>query len=766
MYQALKRFQLSGEVVVAENMVLKRDRAEMTFNGTFYLEEPVGGRVRGAVFVGKGTFRAEAPPSKFERDNLHRLLNAEVVESDFQTAVLRFTDDSAELIGRGARPARAVDPVAQKLAAERIPRMLRETGANISARTAVSILNEEEPGFFIAEFDKGRRHRFTLLLDFQGRIPVANFGINAGEKGLIFAYRDYDNDVWMAFYALQDYDRGRVQYSDVFDAIAIDHYKMEIDLREPKKFLKLAAQMELRSRVKNLLAIPLAINEGLGEAENERLKKALRLKSARLAGGAPLEAAQEDWEGGLTLFLPAAKGASEKFVVELELEGDFLYDTESFSNGHYPLSDTTWYPRHGFLGRSTFELTFRHSKKLRVASCGLRTREEPNPANKDEMITEFRIDKPVALVTFALAPFERHSETVKWKEGGELPVEFYSLSGQVMAIKEDFILAELMNCVQYFSALFGKYPYPSFRATFHPFSYGQGFPTMLMIPATDRASKFTYSFVAHETSHQWWGDIVAWRSYRDQWLSEGFAEYAGVLYTGLRDKHNSSTELIRDMRTSLKDPPQTATGLGKGRLVDVGPIILGHRLSTRETRGAYTTLIYNKGGLVLRMLHFLFTDPSTGRGDAFFDMMADFVKRHADGWASTENFMQVANEHFPRTPIAQKFGLKDLNWFFRQWVYQAYLPSYRLAYQLENQPDGSVLLRGTVFQDNVPEAERWFMPLPVRIQAAKDKFALGTVYALGPQAPFTVKLTFRPEQVELDPDMWVLSEKTSTTRTK
>jgi aminopeptidase N len=33
-----------------------------------------------------------------------------------------------------------------------------------------------------------------------------------------------------------------------------------------------------------------------------------------------------------------------------------------------------------------------------------------------------------------------------------------------------------------------------------------------MIPNADRASKYTYQFIAHETAHQWWGNIVAWRS--------------------------------------------------------------------------------------------------------------------------------------------------------------------------------------------------------------------------------------------------------------
>jgi aminopeptidase N len=351
---------------------------------------------------------------------------------------------------------------------------------------------------------------------------------------------------------------------------------------------------------------------------------------------------------------------------------------------------------------------------------------------------------------------------VKWEQGGigdPIRVEFNSLPGGLAAIKEDFILAELDNSLRYFTTLFGKYPYPTFSAAFHPFPFGQGFPSLLMIPATDRASKYTYVFIAHETSHQWWGDIVTWRSYRDQWLSEGFAEYSGILYTGLRSGAGDRQELIGRLRDSLKLPPETETGVGKGRLVDVGPIILGHRLSTRKTQGAYGTLIYNKGALVLRMMHFLLTDPVSGQGEGFFNMMTDFVNRHRDRFASTDDFRNVANEHFAKSPIARKYGLKNLDWFFKQWVYHSELPSYRLEYQVQDQPEG-VLLTGTVFQEHVPDD--WLMILPLAISFGGKQEALGTVHAYGPKATFQIKLPMRPTKVELDPQRWVLSEKTST----
>ena len=283
---------------------------------------------------------------------------------------------------------------------------------------------------------------------------------------------------------------------------------------------------------------------------------------------------------------------------------------------------------------------------------------------------------------------------------------------------------------------------------------------MLMIPPTDRASKYTYVFIAHETAHQWWGNLVAWRSYRDQWLSEGFAEYSGILYTAVREGAGARDELLGHLRRSLNEPPMTETGLGKGRLVDVGPIIAGHRLSSRKTLGAYQTLIYNKGALVLRMLHFLLSDPSTGEDKAFFEMMTDFVNRYRDKAASTDDFRLVANEHFAKTPIAKMYRLNNLDWFFRQWVHTTGMPSYQMNYKIEDQPDGKVLLSGTVSQENVPAD--WFMVLPLKMSFGGKQEARGTVHAFGPTASFQIKLPARPQKVELDPNHWVISQETST----
>jgi aminopeptidase N len=206
--------------------------------------------------------------------------------------------------------------------------------------------------------------------------------------------------------------------------------------------------------------------------------------------------------------------------------------------------------------------------------------------------------------------------------------------------------------------------------------------------------------------------------------------------------------------------PVTTTGVGKGRLVDVGPIILGHRLSTSKTMGAYQALIYNKGALVLRMLHFMLSDPGSGEGQPFFDMMTDFVERYRNKTASSDDFRAVANEHFAKSPIARKYGFRNLDWLFSQAVYQTALPSYEMQYKMEDQPDGKILVSGTITQKDAPDG--WLMVLPVKFSFGGKQEASGTVLVEGASSPFQIRLPMRPKKVELDPDHWILADSIST----
>lgn len=751
-YEKIKAFELSGGRAEVASLVLKRDRVTMRFSGTFYFAAAVDGRVTGAVFLGQGLFRAEPPPSAFEAASVKQILGADVVESDFRSAVLRFSDDTFALIGKNRVEGDPVDE-ARKLAFEINPQILRETGANIASRLTLSIVNGESPGVFFGSFDGGKLGRFNHIFDPQNRLPTQFFVINGGEKGLIFAYegRFVGTEVWMAFHALSDYEKNRVEYSDVNDLIDIESYKINADLRNPKTRLALRCKIAVRSKMAGIRAITLTLGRSRVEIDHQ-----LRVKSLTM-GGSRLNWVQEDWERGLTAFLPAPAGANEQFVLEIEIGGDFILQPPGLETAHYPRSNASWFPSHGYLDRATFDLTFVHPSGYRIAANGIRLEEAVSPDDKDSMVTRYVMNQPVSFVTFAMAPFKRFTASIKWENGDPpIPLEYNSLT--FVPISEEFILAELSNSIRFFHRLFGRYPYENYAATFHPFPFGQGFPGMLMIP--NFVLEDPFAFIAHETSHQWWGNIVAWRSYRDQWLSEGFAEYCGVLYTSSRLNPKAAAHLVEKMRDLLRQPPKTRNGIGSGHVWELGPIVLGHRLNTHVGSGAYQSLVYSKGALVLRMLHFLFTDPETGSSDAFFKMMRDFVERYRGKAASTEDFRIVSGAHFSRTPIARQLGLPNLDWFFWQWVYESDMPSYSLEYAVEDQPDGSAVIRGIVSQQDVPDD--WAMILPVVVEVPGKKVSYSPVLVMGAKREFRIAVPTRPKRVELDPDRWILSDKTTT----
>ena len=764
-YAKLKAFTLAPGRAVAENIVLKRDRIEMRFDGVFYAEEPVEGQVRGAVFIGKGSVKIEPPDVEYERDNLRRMIKAERIESDFKTAVLRFSDDTWTQLALKPQSGEAAPEQAAKLARELAPRLLKDAGLNPEARIAVSILNHESPGLFLAQFDEGKLGRFTAAVDYQGRIPGV-FGLNAGEQGIVFT-RDGPqggNDIWLAFASQESVEQRRPPSSEQFNIVTVARYAMKVDLTEAKSGrMSVEATIDAAALQDGIRAIPFEINDGLGEYKDERLKKALRCDWVKASDGTPLEFAQEGWETGLTVFLPAslARGDTSTFTIRVAGEaiipqGDL--GVGMFQDAYYPRSTASWYPVHGYLQRATYDLVFLHKEGQRAISIGV-PYEVGGSAGKGQKNSGWRMTKPVAMATFVAGAF---NNSVKPAEGALPRVEYNTTGTYLTSSNDKYMLTELSNGVAFYSQLFGPYPFEQVNSVVHPRNFGQGFPSLLLLPPTGKqTNKFEFSFIAHEMAHQWWGHVVGWKTYRDQWLSEGFAEYSASLYVKVRQDRDAQIELYRRMRRALISPPVTETGIGAGKVAELGPIILGLRAATPKTLNAYYALTYFKGALVLRMLHFLLTHPGTGDDSAFYAMMKDFTARYAGRSATTEQFFAVASEHFRRAPLGLKYHLQNLDWFYRQWVLQAVLPSYRLEYSIEKQQNG-VLLNGVLRQSGAPDD--WFMPLPLVIRLGKDQEVHGSIAVTGAKSSFSIPLPSAPLSVTLDPDLYILSEKTETAK--
>src|SRR5262249_9487074 len=148
-----------------------------------------------------------------------------------------------------------------------------------------------------------------------------------------------------------------------------------------------------------------------------------------------------------------------------------------------------------------------------------------------------------------------------------------------------------------------------------------------------RLTEFVEEVTSHEVSHQYWGHMVGWTTYHDQWLSEGFADFSAGLFL---QHTNKSPEKYLKYLSNSRDRLLEKNSFGR-RANDAGPLWMGLRLMSEKNQEAYSRVVYGKGGYVLHMLRQMMSDQK--EGDKYFiAMMQDFVAQHLNGNASTESF--------------------------------------------------------------------------------------------------------------------------------
>ena len=184
----------------------------------------------------------------------------------------------------------------------------------------------------------------------------------------------------------------------------------------------------------------------------------------------------------------------------------------------------------------------------------------------------------------------------------------------------------------------------------------------------------SHGMVAHEIAHQWWGNLLGWKTYHDQWLSEGLATYAAALdLTREKDGDRRFHDLLHGYKLDL-------LGKGKNGIVSEssGPIWLGQRLSNSLTPDGYDTIVYKKACWVLHMLRGLLRNPTTGSDEAFFKLLRDFLSTYQGKDVSTEDFVRHAEKYMTHS-IDLEHNHR-LDWFFNEWVYDTGVPAYNVQY--------------------------------------------------------------------------------------
>ena len=246
------------------------------------------------------------------------------------------------------------------------------------------------------------------------------------------------------------------------------------------------------------------------------------------------------------------------------------------------------------------------------------------------------------------------------REGLWVPSGFTQQAKMQERVGED-----VTRSLRFFQRAYGPSGVKHFYATEIPGFHGEAFPGMVHLSWITFQQTGAHGedqvFRAHEVAHQWWGIGVDFKSYHDQWLSEGFADFSGLWYLqSVSGKNDNYFDILRQYRSSI---------LLRGD--DPGPISLGYRVRAAkdDDQDDYQTIVYKKGAWVVHMLRILTLDLATMNEDRFTGIMREFYQSYQGGRASTDDLRQVVERHVKT----------DMRWFFDQWVDGAAIPTYRVA---------------------------------------------------------------------------------------
>jgi hypothetical protein len=730
-YQQLRHITLGSESVSVNNLVLKRDAGTFTFrSGTFTFLAPVNGKVTGAVFVGDGSF-SMVPPIATDKASLALLTKAPRMDEDFSELVLRFTDATDDEIRASGSAAGSPANGAAGLLDDSQSTLRKDLHYNLHARLLQDVLSPEPGGLFWA-FLRGKRYSKKMLyvIDPHGvdviRVMVPSLssvvrGLPlAPEEVVLFTYDPEKQGVWASFHLAGEYASGKA---------TSDQQNQFVHIQDQK----LVTTIEKNARLSGDAFTTFQALPGGVRVVMFDLFPTLRVESVSDSAGQPLAFIQEDKyeDPDFAVILPKALAAGESFTVRTTYSGKDAVSNEGGGN-YYPIARENWYPANpaGFFGDyATYEMTFRIPKGMTMVAAGAPLHEVNEG---DQNISEWQSGTGQPVSGFNFGRFKKE-ETKLDKEGyvidayanlqePDIVTEIHRLaegriSGQptptgpsrpgigggpsgggsapvgsmtTTSLMEK-ALAEGQFSVQVYTDFFGPSIFHRLAMTQQTAgNYGQSWPDLVYLPITSffdstvrdllgmsDPNGFFKEVGPHEVGHQWWGHTVGFSSYRDQWMSEGFAQFSASLVTQQAYGPEEYQKFWEVQHKRLTE--KNVLGF---RAIDVGPLTMGYRLSNSKSGFDITQrLIYPKGAYILQMLRMMMWTPRAG--DKYFkEMMRDFVNTYRGRAATTEEFQAVVEKH-----MSSEMDLDHnhkMDWFFQPYVYGTALPNYNLTYSFDN----------------------------------------------------------------------------------
>jgi hypothetical protein len=779
-----------AQIFRARDLYLRRDVVRLSLEeGKIAFLTSLDGHVLGAVFSGQGRVLA-IPHDPAEKRSLGRFLGAPLLDQTFSRAYLRFTDNAAEELRAQLQQAGA-RPIAE-------PSLVEEwnpTVANLnpwhSLRTLADLLAARPQPYFYAGLESETLGAFEILVDSRREEQLL-----IGQMRFVSGVRYFDT--WASF-ARSDMTPPTAPFRPAGYALVTTIF--------PDLALEGRATLELKAVGGRERIVPLELSRRLavGSVTDDSGRSLAFFQNEEMTRD---EIAQRG-NDSVFIVLPQAPPAGAEFHLQITYRGNVISDA---GNGVYFVGERgSWFPH--VAGSSffvPFDLSFRWPRKLQLVATGKKVKEREAEEWREG---HWKSEQPIPVAGFNLGDYvSGRIETDTWKielyANRQLEREVANRVSRPTVIEAPVgrtpagrtitsrviwpdpppspaaILGplgeNLADAIRFYETLMGPFPFERLAVAQIPGSFGQGWPGLLYLSTLSFLSpsqqqragigkrtqdQFNELVPFHEAAHQWWGNVVGWASYRDQWLNEGLANYLALMFAESKQPGELQSWL-ETYRAEL-----SATNSGSNETVDeVGPLALGYRLRSSHSPRGFSQLIYPKGTWVFHMLRSMLRDsglPQARKTGAPKDPDARFTQllqalaanyRHhalttADLQREVEKVMTPEMDLEGSRKTAGRPGAMD--WFFDEWVRGTGIPKYSVEFDVKPREEQFVV-RGKLKQSGV--ADSFLAPVPIYAPRTVGKpLLLGTVVTNGPETPFQFTVRSAPKKLLIDPYFTLLS---------
>ena len=763
-------------------------------DGTIAFTESVAGHITGAFFQGDGEVLL-SPPNTMERASLALFTGGAILEEKFSTAYFRFNDavydDLKPFLRLNTEDRDAFvsqwNATAKNLAEQDALRVLLTLDDLLPADELPGLPNPNDH-LMHATLQGNKLGAFDVWYDSLSQEQVA-----VGQRNKVEGQDYYD--VWASF---------SVQGSSTlaYGQNATETPNFDFDITS----FKVRAEIKLPKELDAKVALSVVARKDCRRTLLFELSRRLQVSEVR-ANGRPVEFIHNQAIEGsqlakrgndvVAVILPSSLRAGQRVELTFAYSGSVLSEA---ANGLLYVGDHgTWYPNRG-LAMASFDLQFRYPAGWTLVATGQRTEQKPDGG---EQVSRWMSERPVPLAGFNLG---KYSQTVTY--AGKVAVATYATStlergfpgttappvpviptfpkpGGGYSIpfaqppqlpspsrNEQMVGSTSARAVEFYERHFGPFPYRELAITQIPGATSQGWPGLIFLSSysflspqekekleTDPGRRLrSDQVIAHETAHQWWGDVVTWKSYRDQWIMEGLANYSALM---LLESHDPPKfrQIMQNYRDDL---------IGKNRngkpLTDAGPVTLGVRLSSSRFPDAYEAVCYGRGTWLFHMLRTMMRDgerkgqPVPGyakpaKEEPFLRALRKLRTDYEDKAVSTSELMAIFESDLP--PALWYEGHKSLAWFYDGWVNGNAVPGFELRGLKFTDKRNSTLVTGTIVQEYAPES--LVTAVPVYASSAGKNAFLGRIFAEGKETQFRVTAPQGTRKVVLDPEQTLLA---------